>query len=190
MSMHPALEFDLVHENGPLLLRCRTSSEARKKLTYPSKQAGRETGGTMSVAVGQKIPYVSFAGAKQVVSHWFRLFGGGSVIHIIRDPEAAVDSQVRTFGKDRDSCRAQYSASVGRVSNYLSGLPYRIKTVRFEDLIAKPVDVMTEIYGWMGQEVPRAVLDKILTTKDPWTHRGKFMCGLRYFTSVGKQRRQ
>ncbi len=179
VSMHPGLDYDLVHENSKKLLRCKTKKDALNGLTYPTKQAGKLTGGMMSVRAGQKVPYVSFKFIRGVIRHFKALFGDVRIIHIVRDPIRAINSQVRTFKRKSLRCVEDYFNSVPKTMSHVDGY-----MIRFEQLMGSPIETLSRLYEWMGQEVDEHYITKAISTRDPWKHKSRIMCGLRYFDSV------
>tara|TARA_B100001778_G_scaffold334029_1_gene344094 strand:- start:16302 stop:16922 length:621 start_codon:yes stop_codon:yes gene_type:complete len=181
--MHPGLKYELVHERRKLLLDAKSREHAIKTMTYDATQAKKKTGAIMSIRSGQKIPYSTFKQARQSVKKMLSLFPEAKVIHIVRDPMGAINSQVKTFGHKPANCVNDYFDSVPVVSKWLPTVtdPY---VVDYSKLIEDPINQASDIYAWMGQEVDRSYIEKALTSRDPWEHEGRIMCGLRYFDDI------
>ncbi len=186
VSMHPKMPFDIVHEQGKKLFTSETKEDAIKKLTFKSKQAGKYTGGTSSLEAGQKIPYTSFKTVKKSIDKFTHFFGDFSIIHIVRQPEGAVRSQVKTFKKKKNKCHQQYSESVPKVIEYLQSYK-NVLTVSFESLLCNPLEEVRSIYEWIGDyNEDDDFLDRVTGTREPWGYNGRIMPGLRYFNSIRK----
>lgn len=184
--MHPKIPFDIVHEQGKKLFTSETREDAIKKLTFKSKQKGVYTGGISSLEAGQKIPYTSFKTVKKSIDKFSHFFGDFSIIHIVRQPEGAVRSQVKTFKKKEGKCYQQYSESVPKVIEYLQSYE-NVLTVNFESLLDNPLEEVRSIYEWIGDfNEDNDFLNRVTGTKEPWDYNGRVMTGLRYFNSIGK----
>jgi len=183
MSMHPGLDYDIIHEKAKLLWRSKTPRQAIKTLTLPAQQHGMVTG-VASILSGQKIPYVGFPTAKKTINHFVSLFPATSIVHIVRDPVGAVNSQVKTFKKKGMRCVSQYFKSVPRVTKYLKSSNIRHIEIDYADVVGSPHNLLSHLYAWMGGKVTAEHINKVITTKEPWEHSGRTMCGLRYFNSV------
>ena len=183
MSMHPGLDYDIVHEKVKLLWRSKTSKQAIKTLTLPAQQHGTITG-VASILSGQKIPYVGFSAAKKTIDHFVHLFPTVSIVHIVRDPVGAVNSQVKTFKKKEMRCVSQYFKSVPRIIKYLENSNIRHIKIDYADVVDSPHNLLSRLYIWMGEKVTTEHINRVITTKEPWEYNGRTMCGLRYFNSV------
>jgi hypothetical protein len=186
VSMHPALSYEIVHENTKGLMSCRSRKEALAKLTYPSTQNKKETGATMSIRAGQKVAYTKFKTVESVMKKFESFFPDFSIIHIERDPISVISSQVRTFSHKVNKCVSRYFSSVPKTKRYLEGNK-TILFVKYGEMVGAPVAFAHRLYLWMGQDVDEAHINKVLTTRQPWSLNGKIMCGLRYFDSVSKK---
>jgi len=173
VSMHPSLDYDIVHEKPHLLMGSNSVDEAYKSMTY----------GVSSVRSGQKIPYVNFSRAKLYVDKFRQLFPDSYLMHIIRNPLKSINSQVKSFGRKAPKCIKKYFTSVPLVYEYTRSMP-RSCVVCYEDLVANPREVVAGIYKWMGQEVDPEYIEKVITTREHWEHNGRTMPGLRYFDKI------
>ena len=189
MSMHPALEYDLVHERPREMLKCKKTKQAIRKLTSPATQAGEKTGGTMSILAGQKIPYVNYIFALRVVKHFISLFPEASIVHVVRNPAEVIESQVRTFKKNATKCAEAYKSSVPPMIKFCSRLRNRNAMICYGRVTSEPMDLLRVLYEWMGEEVDEEHIKKVISTRDPWDYDGRMMCGLRYFDSVKAQKK-
>lgn len=189
VSMHPRLEYELIHERPKLLQAARNTQHAIDTMTYPATQQKRETGSTMSVRAGQKTPYATFSQAKGNIDKFRELFPSAYLMHIIRDPLETISSQVKTFNRKADGCIKNYFSAVPKVYKYVLSLP-RSCTVCYENLVARPQEVLASIYEWMGATVPLYFIDRIISTRDPWEWEGRMMPGLRYFDSIVPKERK
>jgi hypothetical protein len=195
ISMHPNLQYELVHENIGPMMKAKTRGEAITNLTYPATQAGKKTGSTMSLESGIKMPYLNYSQAKKQIMKFLDLFigEGGSVIHIVRHPVGAIDSQMRTFKKKFEVCFKNYFEAVPNVSYIIKKLTPVSLEVSFTELLTNPSTTLTAIYEWLDDpfgvkargSYDKDYIDKVLSTKNPWDYRGRIMPGLRYFDSVG-----
>jgi len=184
ISMHPNMPFDIVHEQSKNLFASKTKDEAIKRLTFPSKQKGVYTGGVSSLEAGQKIPYINARTAQKSIDKFNSFFGKFHIIHIVRDPIGAINSQVKTFKKNEDKCIKQYFNSVPKVTQYLKSFD-NVKTISFENLLNCPLEQLKSIYNWIGDfEQNDEFLNKVITTKEPWDYQGRMLPGLRYFSSI------
>ena len=183
VSMHPGLEYELIHEDAGPLLEARSKEEAIEKLTYEHVQAGVNIGSTMSILSGQKIPYSRYKVAKRFIKQFDRFFADFHIIHIYRNPVDTVSSGVKTFSANPLIRTVQYFLTVPRVRRLLR-MYDSVLELRYEDLIRSPDEVTARIYDWMGSSVEQAHIDRVLTTKDPWEYEGRVMPGLRYFDKI------
>lgn len=184
VSMHPRMPFDIVHEQCKKLFTSETKIEAIKRLTFKSKQKGVYTGGISSLEAGQKIPYTSFKTAQKSISKFAQFFEEFRIIHIVRDPIGAINSQVKTFKKNEDKCIKQYFDAVPKVTQYLKSFD-NVKTISFEKLLNYPLEQLKSVYNWIGDfEQSDEFLNKVITTKEPWDYQGRILTGLRYFSSI------
>ena len=101
----------------------------------------------------EKTPY-----NERLVGLLDRVFGAATrYVHIVRDPRAVVASwmRMRSLGEpDRarallDRC-VDWSRSVARLRHHLRRRPSRYHVIRYEDLAAAPVRVMTEVCAFLG----------------------------------------
>jgi len=178
------MPFDIVHEQANKLFGSKTKDEAIKRLTFPSKQKGVYTGGISSLKAGQKIPYVNVQTVRKSIDKFNIFFDEFHIIHIVRDPIGAINSQVKTFKKNEDKCIKQYFDAVPKVTQYLKSFD-NVKTISFENLLNSPLEELGSIYKWIGDfEQNNEFLHKVITTKEPWDYRGRMLPGLRYFSSI------
>lgn len=189
VSMHPGLEYELVHERPKLLQASKSSKHAIETMTYPATQQKKETGSIMSVRSGQKTPYASYKQAKRNIDKFIKLFPDAYIMHIIREPLETISSQVKTFNRRADGCIKNYFSSVPKVYKYASAFPNSC-TICYENLVAHPKQVLSDIYTWMGASVPQDFISKVISTKDPWEWKGRVMPGLRYFDSIVPKERK
>lgn len=184
VSMHPKMPYDIVHEQANKLFKSQTKAEAIRRLSFPSKQKGVFTGGISSIEAGQKIPYTSFKTVQKSVDKFDKFFEKFHIIHIVRDPVGAINSQVKTFKKNEDKCIKQYFDAVPKVTQYLKSFN-NVKTINFENLLNSPLEQLKSIYKWIGGfEQNDEFLNKVITTKEPWDYCGRMMPGLRYFSGI------
>ena len=189
VSMHPRLEYELIHERPKLLQAARNTKHAIETMTYPATQQKKETGSTMSVRAGQKTPYATFSQARGNIDKFRELFPNAYLMHIIREPLETISSQVKTFNRKADGCIKNYFSAVPKVHKYVLSLPNSC-TIRYKNLVARPRAVLADLYRWMGAEVPEDFIDKIISTRDPWEWEGRVMPGLRYFDSIVPKERK
>ncbi len=183
VSMHPGLDYELIHEDPGPLLAAKSKEEAIKNLTYEHVQAGKPLGSTMSIIAGQKIPYSRYKVAKSFINQFGLFFGDFSIMHIYRNPVDTVSSGVKTFSANPLIRIVQYFLTVPRVRNLLQDYD-NVLELRYEDLIRTPAEVTSRIYDWIGGAVDAAYIERVLTTKDPWVHGSRVMPGLRYFDKI------
>lgn len=183
VSMHPLLDYDLVHEKSDKLDRAVDRDDAIRRLTGFSRQNRKKTGGQYSIVSGLKRPYGGLMSVSRTVRKMQALFPETRILHILREPEEAISSQVRRFGRKFETCLNSYFDQVPRIMNFLAEQP-DTKFVAFWQLTARPSEVLDDIFAWMGERVSEDFLRKILTTQDPWKHGDRVMPGLRYFDCV------
>jgi hypothetical protein len=183
VSMHPALKYEIVHEHKRTFMSCETRSEALAKLTHKVKQAGEYTGAVASIKAGIKLPYTSFSEARSMCDKFTSMFPEGVILHIIRDPRRVINSQVRTFKRKPDECIVKYFKAWPRTMVWMSRK--ESIAVPYQHLVEDPADTLQYIYQYVfGEKLDQDILNKILTTRDPWKHGERVMCGLRYFDKV------
>lgn len=183
VSMHPDLPYEIIHENRKLLLAAESPSHALKTMKYAATQAKQKTGSTMSIEAGQKLPYTTLKQAKQQIKKMRSLFPDTRIIHIVRDPMGAINSQVRTFNKDPRKCIDDYFASVTLASDWIEA-NFEHLTIDYNSLIQNARSETRRIYDWIGGNVSDNHVDQVLNTRDPWNYNGRIMCGLRYFNNI------
>jgi len=183
VSMHPNLEYELIHERFDILLSCKSRKDAYRKLTYPATQAGKKTGSIMSVKAGKKIPYLDSTKAKQSINKFEKLFGKFYIIHIVRNPIDVISSQIKTFNRKIKKCVNNYNESVVKIRKYVKskgGIE-----IAFEDLVSNATVKVNKLYRWMGDfDKNDEYIQKVIATRDPWIYDGRIMPGLRYFDSI------
>lgn len=189
VSMHPGLEYELVHEHPELLEAAKNASHAIKTMSYPATQQKKKTGSTMSVQAGQKTPYASFSQAKGNIDKFRELFPRAYFMHIIREPLETISSQVKTFNRRADKCIRHYFLAVPKAYKYVLSLPNSC-TVRYENLVARPQEVLSSLYEWMGEKVADDFISRVISTRDPWEWEGRVMPGLRYFDNIVPKERK
>jgi hypothetical protein len=187
VSMHPSLEYDIVHEQKEKLFRSKTKKDAIHNLTMKSKQNGVFTGGISSIVSGQKIPYLDLETAKKAIDKFSYFFNEFWIIHIIRNKEDAINSQIRTFKRKKHFCVQRYDSSVPGVIGLLQERD-NVLTVKFEDILDSPLDFTKYLYEWIGDfKENDSFVNKVISTKDLWIYNGRVMCGLRYFNSIKRK---
>lgn len=189
ISMHPMMDYDIVHEEGGKFMKCISKKDAIEKLTFPSKQQGELTGGTSSILAGQKMPYDNIGFLKRYVTKFLDYFPDSLILHIIRDPVYAINSQVKTFKRNAPRCVTAYFECVPEARRWLNGKP-NSHEVSYECLTDNPIEELKRLYSIMGEDVEEELITKIVTTKEPWLHDNKSMVGLRYFDSVNTRKKQ
>lgn len=182
VSMHPYLDYELIHENKKALLNCKNKTEALKKLTYPATQAKEKTGSIMSIISGQKIPYINFKDVKTIYDKFKQLFPEAYIIHIVREPLGSINSQVKTFHRNPQKCIDNYFNAVPKARKFLHNK--NTLEICFEGLLKNPLEEVKKIYEWIGGNVPIEHIDKVISTKDPWHNGKRVMSGLRYFDKI------
>ena len=188
VSMHPSLQYDIVHEQKDKLFKSNNIEDAIENLTIKSKQNGVFTGAISSILSGQKIPYIDFNTAKKSVNKFSVLFKDYWIIHIKRNMFDAVNSQVRTFKRNEKVCLRNYKKSVPLVLKFLRE-KNNVLLLDFENVLSNPRDQIKSLYEWMGDfHEDDSFIDKVMSTKNPWDYNGRIMCGLRYFNTIGKQK--
>lgn len=189
VSMHPNLEYDLVHEKWNLLRAAKNKKHANQIMTFKATQNKKRIGTVSSIISGQKIPYNNFLQAQKYIDKFLSLFPEGHLMHIIRKPLETINSQVKTFDRNVDHCIKNYFDSVPRVYDYTKQLPNSCQ-ISYENLIDKPKEVLADLYRWMGQEVDPAHIERVVSTQDPWEHNGRILPGLRYFNNIIPKKRE
>jgi len=185
VSMHPDLEYDLIHEKRQLL-SYNSEKEAMNKYHYKAKQAGKETGGWCSIKSGEKVPYIASNDILEYIKRWKDWWHLSHIFHIIRDSKDCAKSAKRVFNKDIEKTIRNYEKSVPIVHNYLQGYT-NCTSIYFSELLDNPVLVLKRIYSIIGNCPDDEYINKVLNTKDQWDYKGRVMCGLRYFDKVGNK---
>lgn len=185
ISMHPHLEFDLLHERRELL-KYENPEDAIKNYKMKTKQAGIYLGSIASVESGEKVPYISSKFIKKYISKWKKFWPDSIIFHIIRDCNKCALSANRVFKKDIEQTKKLYIENVPIVIEFLRNYK-NVHVIKFERLIGDPKKSLKEIYSVIGYIPDDDCIYKILNTKDPWEYNGKIMCGLRYFQNVGRK---
>jgi len=175
--MHPDLDNDIVHEPKKELMQANTREAAVALMT----KKDTKTGSFISPEAGIKIPYTSVHGADKWRTQYTRLFPDARVLHIVRDPVYAINSQVTTFGKNWQECFSRYFFCVPEVVEDLKG---RACTIVYEKLVNDPERAVKLLYDWMGGNASAEHIHKVCTTQEPWKHNGRMMPGLRYFNCI------
>ena len=183
VSMHPGLDYALVHEKRKWLMNAKTKEEALNVLTFDSNQAGNKTGGTSSVRSGQKMPYTEFETIKEAIDKFYSFFPESFMMHIIRDPITTVNSQVKSFSRKPSRCIKNWFSSVPKVYKYARSKPNNC-VVCYENLVTDPKTTLGNIYKWMGQEVSDEHIEKVINTREHWDCNGRQMPGLRRFDNI------
>jgi hypothetical protein len=186
VSMHPDLEYELIHERVNKLYKCKTTKQAINVLSYAGTQAGEKTGSIMSIRSGQKVPYTTAKGARKTVKKFRSLFPKSWIIHITRNPIYAINSQVRTFNRDPKACIRNYFKAVPAIVKWLRAVN-GVKFVQFEDIISTPQAFVDDLYAWIGGETPLSHIKNVISTRPPWRYQNRIMPGLRYFDEIAKK---
>lgn len=183
VSMHPELDYEIIHERRKLLMNSSSAKDAIKNMTYDATQAGKKTGSIMSVLSGQKIPYINYNQAASSVDKFVSLFPNAFILHIVRNPISAINSQVKTFNRNPNKCVNNYFNSVPNTKKMLEKRA-NVRTVLYEDVVSDPLNSVKSIYEWMGKPVNESYIDKVISTRDAWEFEGRIMCGLRNFDKI------
>ena len=181
--MHPSLDYDLVHERRDLLFKAKSQKHALQIMTYPATQQKQKTGGIISVESGQKLPYLTYESAITIINQFARLFPNFYLIHIVRDPIGAINSQLKTFKRDFDQCVKNYFSSVPRVSRHINTMSNAL-SLEYHNIIENPIETLNMVYTWIGGDIEDWFVKKVANTKHFWEYNGRVMPGLRYFDSI------
>jgi hypothetical protein len=186
VSMYPGYRHDLIHENSKVFFKCNSYEDALNKLTYPATQAGKKTGGMMSIEAGIKIPYLSVANLNKIVTHFNKLVTDGMLLHIFRDSHSVAKSQQRTFGHNYEKALQLHKAILPEARQYIK--EFECMEISYNELIGAPKECIQNIFGYLqGREFTDIQhIERLSHTKDPWDCNGRMMCGLRYFDHIGK----
>lgn len=185
ISMHPHMPYELIHERPDLLMSSSTREEAIKKMTYPGTQEGKKTGTTMSIIAGQKIPYLTFERGSAYIQQFRKLFPESLIIHIVRNPVYAINSQIKTFHHKFDICVKNYFESVPKIVNLLFKME-NVWFVNYENIIENPSSEIYELYTKISSNTSNMAthIATVISTRRPWRSGDKVMCGLRYFDKI------
>ncbi len=177
MSMHPSMKYDIVHEQANILMRCKSKKEAIQRLRVEKIPCSPEW--------GVKQPYRRLQRNVGLFNHYMNLFPDATVVHIVRDPLWAINSQVRTFKSKRNPghCIKGYFNCIGKFSEMVTKYPHL--TIDYDKYVADPFNQTKKLYEWMGEEVEDSLIEKIISSKMYWNHGDKKMVGLRYAEKVG-----
>ncbi len=173
LSMCPLLDMDLIHEKRQLL-NYKTANEALNN--YFDEYS--------SIKSGEKIPYfgnVDFI--VEYIDRWRSWWPKSIIFHIVRDCEHVVLSCKKRFNRPGNLVRELHTKETESLANYLEGEP-NVYTIPYEALILNPLPNLNKIYQIMGYEADKELLEKILSTREPWEYEGKRMSGLRYKAKV------
>lgn len=183
VSMHPALRYDLLHEQRKLL-QYSTKQEAINNYRMEVTQAGKKLGSYASIESGEKIPYYEDASfIVHYVERILKWWPDACVIHIIRKPEDIVKSCKKTFGRLPHNVRSYYKNNVGFMVEYIELIGNAIQ-IPYELLIAEPLAMVKKIYSFVGDCPDDEYIQRVISTKDPWLYNERIMCGLRYKDSI------
>jgi len=190
VSMHPDLEYELIHERKDLLFKSEDYEHAVKIMTYPATQNNKKTGSIMSIRAGIKIPYLTVGSMIQVIKKFFTTIPNGMLIHITRDSESVARSQAKTFGKNYEYCLRDHKFMEPNAIQHLKKVEHKSYSVQFDKLLSNPLAQVRLIYEWMqgGSFDDEDYISKVISTRNPWKHKGRVMPGLRYFDRVGVQK--
>lgn len=179
ISMCPTLEYNLIHEKWRLFAYL-SAKEAEEKYFFYAKQGGKNIGGIDSILSGEKIAYrANVKETIQYIEQFTEFWPHGTVVHIVRNSKDCAHSAVNTFQRDYQSSVNLWNYAVPQVSKYTH------IDIRYCDIVESPKDFVSELYAAMG--CMYAPIDKIISTKEPWQHGEKVMCGLRYYDSIRRQ---
>jgi len=186
VSMHPALKYELLHEQRRLL-NYKTANEAMENYNLKAKQAGKLTGAIASVKSGEKIPYRNnFVFIIEYIERWKQWWPDAIIMHIDRDIEMATKSAVRTFGRDYDETIRCAIENIPKVKKYLE-LQTNVIWITYEKILTNPLHFVKNLYAVMGNfHEDDNYIHKVTTTKNTWIHKGRVMCGLRYADGIRK----
>lgn len=184
MSMHPDLKFDLLHEQRRLA-EYMTSGMAEKSYIMKTKQEGKFLGSTASVLSGEKVPFIEAKFIIKYMKLWRRFWPASSILYVKRNMHDCAASAKRTFKKDVNNTLSNYRLQVPVVEDYLDTLE-NVCTIQFADILYDPYEFLAWVYGEILGYVPeKDFIYKVITTRHPWEYKGRIMCGLRYFDSIG-----
>lgn len=176
VDMHPDLPEDITQEPSLVDLRsCRSRKEAIHHRRLKSR-----------IAVGFKSPYNDIVKRMRLVKYYTKLFCEPEVIHILRDPILAINSQIRTFGKNFKHCVRSYAHSVQRARRILRKYE-RYKEVYYSDLIEDPSAFIHDLYIWMGKDASEEHVQKVINRRHRWRCGKRLMCGLHNRDYIGPQ---
>ena len=175
VSMWPGFHMDLIHEEKKLFTY-KTAQEAENN--YFNEYS--------HIKCGEKVPY--YGNTHFIVNYIskFREFWPDSMIfHMLRTPEQVIKSCKRTFMRPTNLTEKVYNNDLLIMTNYLREEPNCIG-INYDNLIQNPKEMVKLIYERLGSVPGDDVIEKIISTKDPWELNGKRMCGLRYSDRVGR----
>ena len=178
VSMHPGFTYSIVHERRADLMRVKSRKQAVAVLSGLVKNNA-----TASPEAGLKMPYLSFASGRETLLKYMRLFPEAKIVHVIRDPVYAINSQVKTFGHSAGECIKWYFESVPKMTRLLERYG-DVFTLHYESLTADPESTVRSLYDWIEEGVSDEHIEKVLHIKEHWMYNGRVMPGLRYFDHI------
>jgi len=166
--MHPDLKYNLMHETWKLNL-VSTAHEAISTIHD----------GDSRIEAGEKIAYINPDPMMRYMARWRRFWPESLVIHIVRGLDAVIESNVRTFDKDPDMIKMQYSRA--QESMYKAD----VYTIQYEALCQYPESELSRLYACIGSIPDKVYMDRVLHEQYPWGYNGRTMMGLKYRDHVG-----
>jgi len=184
VSMHPALEYELIHEKRRLL-KYDTREDAIENYRMSVLQGGKLTGATASVISGEKVPYRdNIVFVMKYIERWKDWWPDSTIIHIDRDITAMAKSAKRVFGRNIDETKFIAKRNIYTIKRFLD-THTNVIWVSYEDILANPYHFVKNLYSVMEDfHEDDSYIHKVVTTKDTWDYKGRVKCGLRYSNSI------
>jgi len=184
VSMHPALKYELLHEQRKLL-NYKTANDAMEKYKLKAKQGGKLTGSIASIESGEKIPYRdNWLFIIEYIERWKRWWPDSIIMHVDRDIEMSAKSAVRTFNRDYDRTIEIAMNNIPKIKKYLERQS-NVIWISYEKILANPHHFVKNLYSIMGDfNEDDNYIHKVTATKDPWEYKGRVNCGLRYADGI------
>ena len=184
ISMHPALEYELIHEKKRLL-KYKTAEDAVENYRMSVLQGGKITGATASIVSGEKIPYRDdLVFIMKYVERWKEFWPDAIIIHIDRDVEAMAKSAKRVFNRNVEETIRTAWENVYKVKRFLD-THTNVIWVAYENILANPYYFVKNLYSVMGDfNENDNYIHKVVTNKETWEYKGRVMCGLRYANGI------
>jgi len=179
--MWPEYQYDVLHEQA-LLMKFQSPESAFAKYRTQVSQAGVVFDAWASVESGEKLPYgITLEFIKSYVRRWREFWPDSMIFHVIRNPNDVAASCKRTFKRGENA--RLVSEKVEAMSEWLEQFP-NVHELHYGDLLADPSAYLEYVYGFLGKVPDYGYIHKVITTKDPWKHNGRIMCGLRYHDKI------